>query len=341
MFFAPMGISLFLKSLSGEEIKQILIDPTKLNEILKYPYKDYLDYWKSYSNLPDEEKKDKYDADKSWEPLDYLLSPDITPIDLELKLSVGTKKYYKIKLLKDKVLFSYGKGTLENSEHWFAKPTIETKYGTTEECIRMVVDKLKDKMKEYQLQYEFTPKLTEEDLKGEEEEEEIEDGKVGEKRKKVSKGKSKKIKITKNLSSASVDFLKMELEKRGVEVKGNKIDLMIALIFDIVDIKLPEKKTNYIMSGGKEIPIDMAYGHPRLLNANQVKNWLNDLNEVSDEQLKVKYNPKEMEKKAIGPPNFYGDEDGTWEYLLLHFHGIKKFLEEISQQGYGLVLYLS
>jgi ribosomal protein S24E len=335
-----MGISLLLKRLTAEEVKQILIEPSKLSEILKYPYKDYLDYWKSYAQLPDEEKKDKYDADKSWEPLNYLLSPDVTPIELELKLSVGTKKYYKIKLLKDRVLFSYGKGTLESSENWFAKPTIETKYGTTEECIRMVVEKLKEKLKEYQLQYEFTPKLTEEDLK-EEEEEEIEDGNVGEKRKKVSKGKSKKIKITKNLSSATVDFLKMELEKRGVEVKGNKIDLMIALIFDIVDIKLPEKKTNFIMSGGKEIQIDMAYGHPRLLNANQVKQWLNDINEVSDEQLKVKYNPKKMEKEAIGPPNFYGDEEETWEYLLLHFHGLKKFLEETVQQENGLVLYLS
>jgi len=48
-----------------------------------------------------------------------------------------------------------------------------------------------------------------------------------------------------------------------------------------------------------------------------------------------------MNKKAIGPPGFYSNEKDTWDYLFLHYNGLKKFLQETVEKGMGLIVYLS
>eukprot|EP01080_Neovahlkampfia_damariscottae_P006211 gene6211-10217_t len=341
-----MGISLILKTIEQQDINEVVQDPKKLGEILKYPYVDYIDYYKSEEAQQD--KKNQYDADSSWDPLNYLFKPEFDgklKKDVEFKLCVGLKKYYVLQLSKNNIVkITYGKGTFKNIGIYGSK-TESNYFSSLAESLEYVTKKLKEKLKEYQLVLEFTPQLTEEDLQKDEEEENTDD-KPGEKRKRATKPKSsKKIKILQTLQGASIDFMKLELEKRGLETNGTKADLTIRLAFEILGlhIKPPTEKLKkcFFLDGGKSVDFPMAYGNPRILRLPLVKEWLDTMNSFSEEDLKKKYDPKKMEQEAIGPPNFYNNVDETWKYLLLHIRGVKSFLSETVNEKKGLIVYLS
>src|SRR5829696_624222 len=80
-----------------------------------------------------------------------------------------------------------------------------------------------------------------------------------------------------------------------------------------------EPPRNFLVSGGTEVGnIEVGYGTARVLTAAQTREALDAVNELSDEDLKARFNPQDMLAKEIYPEIWDRDraDDDTLNYLM-------------------------
>lgn len=105
-----------------------------------------------------------------------------------------------------------------------------------------------------------------------------------------------------------------------------------------------ESPSNFLVRGGTEVgDIDVGYGPARVLTAAETREALNAVNELSDKDLKVRFDPQDMLAKEIYPEIWSRDpeEDDTFEYLTEYFQVLRGFLNQTVDEGLGIVVYVS
>lgn len=104
-----------------------------------------------------------------------------------------------------------------------------------------------------------------------------------------------------------------------------------------------EPPRNFLVSGGTEVGnIDVGYGTARVLTAAETREALNAVNELSDEDLKDRFDPQDMLAKKIYPEIWSRDaEDDTFGYLTEYFMVLRGFLSQTVDEGLGIVVFVS
>jgi predicted DNA-binding WGR domain protein len=330
-----MGISEILEIVDDGLIDAFIKDNKKCLTHLHYPYVDHMDFWKSYYQLPDEQKSHRCDLDSSWDPLFYLLtgvgsgSVDGNSISLDQKT-----KFYRVEWSGKRLTTCYGKIG--------SKGITDTKIlSSSDEARDDAISKIEEKvMKGYKIVMEFTP-LAKQDEKVEELKDEPKNDDSKKRKSRGDESSSKKVKSENNLNAITQKRLSEEIAVRGHTPKDNIVERLIqfALILNDEKSKSPLK---YLLFGGTDLEdAQMSYGPVRALSSKQVQEFDMALKKVTEDVIKARYDPKKMEREAIGPPSFYDRVDETWDYLLLHFSSLKKFVDKAAQEGKGLLLYLS
>jgi hypothetical protein len=101
---------------------------------------------------------------------------------------------------------------------------------------------------------------------------------------------------------------------------------------------------NFICSGGKEAGnIEVGYGTARVFRSHEVQAIAAALARVSDEELRRRFNPKEMLKLKIYPQIWHSDpeDDDPLGYLMENVDGLRMFLDRAVTNRRGMVVYLS
>jgi hypothetical protein len=101
---------------------------------------------------------------------------------------------------------------------------------------------------------------------------------------------------------------------------------------------------NFLVSGGREVgDIDVGYGPARVLSAAQTRAAHEALAQVSDDELRRRFDPDEMTRKEIYPEIWDRppEEDDTLGYLMEYVGVLRGFLAQAVDQGQGLVVCLS
>lgn len=105
-----------------------------------------------------------------------------------------------------------------------------------------------------------------------------------------------------------------------------------------------EHPRNFLVSGGTEVgSIDVGYGPARVLTAAETREALGAVTALSDDDLKARFDPKDMLAKQIYPEIWARrpEEDDTLGYLLEYAKTLRGFLSQAVEEGLGIVLYLS
>lgn len=96
----------------------------------------------------------------------------------------------------------------------------------------------------------------------------------------------------------------------------------------------------YLIKGGEEIGEDLGYGPARVLKPNQVKRFCDALSQVSIEDLKKRYKPKQMEEEQIY--SFKANKrDEELKSISNSFTKLKNYIREINAKNQALMIYLT
>lgn len=156
------------------------------------------------------------------------------------------------------------------------------------------------------------------------------------------KGKNVLIGEKLNLSNFLLKILKKNYQQENLTPKGKSVNKLLQLVLYLIKNETSKKRySEFILRGGHElsnIESSFAYVAPRIIKHENVKFWYEKIEKITESDLKVTYNPKKVEGDAIGPIYSY---DETWNYLMLHFNGLKKFLENTSKNNNGIIIYLT
>jgi Domain of unknown function (DUF1877) len=97
-----------------------------------------------------------------------------------------------------------------------------------------------------------------------------------------------------------------------------------------------------LMSNGEEIGEDLGYGPGRVINNAQVAAFHSALSNVSDEELRVRYDPAAMVTAAIYLSDSLIEEgEGGWEYVAQGIPGLRKFVEKCAIDGSSVIIGIS
>jgi uncharacterized protein YktA (UPF0223 family) len=96
----------------------------------------------------------------------------------------------------------------------------------------------------------------------------------------------------------------------------------------------------YVIFGGIAIGDDVGYGPARYIEAEEVKQIFNAFKDISEEELKKRFDPGKMKKAEIFPfENNCSNED--LDYLLENFRSLKGFYKKTVEQGNAMLQYLN
>jgi len=94
---------------------------------------------------------------------------------------------------------------------------------------------------------------------------------------------------------------------------------------------------NFLLAGGKEL--NQPHQTLRLITSTEVKAAFEALRLTSDEELRNRFQPKDMLKKDIYPNIWARDpsEDDTLGYLMNHVAVLRQFLADLVARGLGAI----
>lgn len=101
---------------------------------------------------------------------------------------------------------------------------------------------------------------------------------------------------------------------------------------------------NFLLCGGRQVgDIDVGYGPSRAMTSDETRAAYDALSALSDEQLRARFKPTDMQSKAIYPEIWDRDpaDDDTLEYLISYVEALRKFLATATQRNMGMVIYLT
>ena len=104
------------------------------------------------------------------------------------------------------------------------------------------------------------------------------------------------------------------------------------------------KPFNFLLAGGCQVgDIDVGYGPARVLSASETRAAHEALTQLSDDDLRRRFDPAEMTRKEVYPEIWDRppEEDDTLSYLLEYVRTLRGFLAQAVEQRQGLVVYLT
>ena len=101
---------------------------------------------------------------------------------------------------------------------------------------------------------------------------------------------------------------------------------------------------NFLVSGGRSVgDIDVGYGPARVLSAAETRAAHEALTQISDDDLRGRFDPGDMTSKEIYPEIWDRppEEDDTLSYLLGHVSTLREFLAQAVEHRQGLVVHIT
>ena len=96
----------------------------------------------------------------------------------------------------------------------------------------------------------------------------------------------------------------------------------------------------HVIIGGTDIGDDVGYGPARYIEAEEVKQIYDAFRDISEDELKGRFDPEKMKESKIYPfENSCTDEDLA--YLLENFRSLKDFYRKTVEQGNAMLQYLN
>ncbi|MDF1497123.1 MAG: YfbM family protein [Patescibacteria group bacterium] len=96
----------------------------------------------------------------------------------------------------------------------------------------------------------------------------------------------------------------------------------------------------YVVMGGVAIGDDIGYGPARYIEAQKVKEIYDAFKDITEEDLKNRFDPEKIKKAEIYPfASSCSNED--FDYLLGHFRSLKDFYKKTVEQGNAMLQYLN
>lgn len=105
-----------------------------------------------------------------------------------------------------------------------------------------------------------------------------------------------------------------------------------------------ESPASFLVSGGTYVgDVDVGYGPARAFTSGQTREALALLNQISDDELRRRFNPADMLAKQIYPEIWDRDpgKQDTLGYLMEYVRILRVFLNQTVVAGRGIVVYLS
>ena len=88
--------------------------------------------------------------------------------------------------------------------------------------------------------------------------------------------------------------------------------------------------------GGTEIGEDLGYGPARYVPADEVKEIYKELEQITEEELRKRFDPGKFKEFKIYPFGGYFKEDDL-EYLVQHFKRLKDFYKRTVDKGEAML----
>ncbi len=85
---------------------------------------------------------------------------------------------------------------------------------------------------------------------------------------------------------------------------------------------------------------DLGYGPAHYLIPKEVKQINEQIKTISAEELRIKYNPKQMEELEIYP-EVWDDDEETINYLLDNFELVQHFYAEAAEKDMAIISFLN
>jgi hypothetical protein len=103
-------------------------------------------------------------------------------------------------------------------------------------------------------------------------------------------------------------------------------------------IARPNGKLSRIIDSGQYIDEDqeLGYGPACYLTMDEVKEISKLIEEISEEELKARFNPKKMTELQVYP-DIWEDDDSAFEYLSEYFMELKSFYKKAAENGYAVI----
>jgi hypothetical protein len=109
--------------------------------------------------------------------------------------------------------------------------------------------------------------------------------------------------------------------------------------------KDPEKGTlpeSLIVLGGTEIGDDFGYGPAFYINASEVKQVSEILNQIDFDKIKKEYNPQQFEKAKIYPQGiWFAEKEEALEYVLHYLKNLIVFYAEAAKNNMAMIKYIN
>ena len=105
-----------------------------------------------------------------------------------------------------------------------------------------------------------------------------------------------------------------------------------------------DKPLNFLLAGGRPVgDIDVGYGPARVHSAAETRAAHEALTQLSDDDLRGRFDPGDMTSKEIYPEIWdrRPEEDDTLGYLMEHVGTLREFLAQAVEQRQGLVVHLT
>lgn len=98
---------------------------------------------------------------------------------------------------------------------------------------------------------------------------------------------------------------------------------------------------NFLICGGKEIDqSDTGYGPSRAMFSNETLEIKKELDLISIDEFRRRYNPAEMMQNQIYPDIWdrYDEQNKNLEYLVEKFELLKDFIDQAYLKSFGLII---
>ncbi|MBP2543926.1 YfbM family protein [Acinetobacter guillouiae] len=95
-----------------------------------------------------------------------------------------------------------------------------------------------------------------------------------------------------------------------------------------------------VFFGGEEIGEDLGIGPARYLTAEQVKQVVTAIEQVSDHQFSSQYDIEALDQADIYPNMWDEDSEEGLKYILPYFQDLKKFYQEAAFRNQAVLIYI-
>lgn len=131
--------------------------------------------------------------------------------------------------------------------------------------------------------------------------------------------------------------------ERGTEESVEKTWEALTFLFTNTSPK-PGFPATFLVKGGRKMQeVELDYGPPRAFRSADVAAINKFLKTLTVRELRSRYNPELMEKRAVYPGQWNEDPDDGYNlsYLMEHFKHLKKFVARTEKRGWGMIVYLA